>query len=424
MDISITDISDVEKELQIQATAEELAPIFEKVYQKQRAKLEIKGFRKGKAPLDLVKKLHGEAIEYGSLDDVASDFYRQVVQERNIRPIGEPVLTDIDYKRGETLRFKVKYEVKPNVELKEYKGIPIEKLIHTVTDKEVDDEVTRLRRSNSTTTEVQQVTDDDHIVTVDVQQLDETGTPLIGKKLANVRVYLADEQVYPEIKQALKNAALGTTAHAKVEIKQNEQEQTNRLELTVKKIEKVELPAFDDEFVKKITKDKVTIADEFAKQLRTDLERYWHDRSERQMVDALIGEIVRQHDLTVPESMVRGVLDSMMEEYKNRFPNKKLPPDFNEQEFRDQNRGYAIFQAKWYLIRERIIETEGLIADEADMERQAEIDSPKMGIEKDRLLSFYKSSDAIKDRLVSEKLINLLKQQARVTERVAENSID
>jgi len=422
MDISITDISEVEKELHVQATAEELAPHFDKAYEKQRAKIEIHGFRKGKAPLELVKKLHGEAIEYGSLDDVASDFYRQVVLERNIQPIGEPVLTDIDYKRGEALSFKVKYEVKPNVELKEYKGIPVEKLVHTVTDKEVDDELMRLRRSNSTTSEVQEVTDEEHTVTVDIQQLDESGTPLIGKKSENVRIYLADEQVYPEIKQAMKNAIVGSAVRAKVEVVQNEQKQTNDLEITPRKIEKVALPEFNDAFVEKITKGKVATADAFMTQLRKDLEQYWHEWSERQMTDNLLGEIVRRHDLTVPESMVRGVLDSMLEEYKNRFPNKKLPAGFNEKEFRDENRGHAIFQSKWYLVRERIIETEGFTAEEADIERQAEIDAPKMGIEKDRLLTFYKSSDSMRDRIISEKLINFLKHNAKVTERTTDET--
>ena len=422
MDVSITDINQVEKELHVHATADELAPHFDKAYQKQRAKIEINGFRKGKAPLDLVKKLHGEAIEYGSLDDVASDFYRQIVQERDIKPIGDPVLTDIDYKRGEALSFKVKYEVKPLVELKEYKGVPVEKVIHTLAGQEVNDEITKLRSSNSTTTEVAQVTDEEHIVTIDVQQLDETGTPLIGKKSENVRVYLADEQVYPEIKQALRNAAVGVAVPANVELTQNDQKQTNRLELTPKKIEKVTLPEFNDEFVGKITKGKVGSVDEFMIQLRTDLSQYWHDWSERQLADNLIGEIVRRHDVTVPESMVRGVLDSMLEDYKNRLPNKKLPAGFNEKEFRDQNRGYAIFQAKWYLIRERIIEAEGFTADDTDIERQVEIDAPKMGIEKDRLLSFYKSSEPIKDRIVSDKLVNFLRQNAQVTERVADET--
>src|SRR5262249_49722682 len=149
----------------------------------------IKGFRRGKAPLDMVKKLHGEAIEHGALDALANDFYRTAVEERNIHPLGSPVLTDLDYKRGEQLRFRVKYEVKPVITLGVYKGIPVERTVHPVPEAEVNEEILRIRRANSTFAESATATDDEHVVTADIQQLDETGAPLIGKRSADVRLY-------------------------------------------------------------------------------------------------------------------------------------------------------------------------------------------------------------------------------------------
>src|SRR5258707_2456695 len=117
MDVSITDITDVEKEILINVSAEELGPHFEKAYREYLPKIEIKGFRKGKAPLDLVKQIHGEAIEYNALDSIASEVYRDVIKERDIHPIGDPVLTDMDYKLGEALTFKIKYQIKPSFQL-------------------------------------------------------------------------------------------------------------------------------------------------------------------------------------------------------------------------------------------------------------------------------------------------------------------
>ena len=107
MEVSITDITDVEKEISINVPAAELVPHFDKAYAEYIPKIEIKGFRKGKAPLDMIKKIHGEAIEYDSLSTVASNIYREVVEQRNIKPIGEPALVDMNYKRGETFVFKV-----------------------------------------------------------------------------------------------------------------------------------------------------------------------------------------------------------------------------------------------------------------------------------------------------------------------------
>jgi len=420
MEISITDITDVEKEIQIQTTAAELVPHFEEAYKRYQPKIEIRGFRKGKAPLDLVKKLHGESIEYNALDTIASDVYRKVVQERDLRPIGDPVLTDMDYKRGEALTFKIKYEVKPQVELKAYTGIPVERIVHTVTEKEIQDELLRLRKANGTLAEASSAEDDEHIVTADIQQLDESGSPLIGKRTSDARLYLADDTLFPEIRTALRNASVGQVAKVNVEHEHDGVKHADHLEITVKKIEQALLPEFNDAFVQKITKEKIATVAEFDKQLRTDLADYWTERSERKLIDAIVAEIVKRHQITVPESLVRGVLDSLVEEMKGRSPNKKLPAEFNEETFRTNSRGYAVFQATWYLIRERIIEAERLTVEDADITRLAEADAPKVGIDKERLLEFYKSSSQVKDRILSDKLMAFLKANQAVTEKVTE----
>lgn len=420
MEVSIVDISDVEKEIQIQASATELAPHFEEAYKRYQPKIEIRGFRKGKAPLDLVKKIHGESIEYNSLDTIASDFYRQAVEERNIKPIGEPVIVDLNYKRGENLSFKIKYEIKPAIELKEYKNLPIEKLVHQITEKEIRDEILRLRKANSTLEDVQTATDNEHIVTADIQQLDEGGTPLIGKKTADAKLYLDDETLFPEIKNALQNVSVGAKVKVTIDHTHEDHKHTDHLEISVKKIEKANLPEFNDEFVKKVTKEKVGTVTEFEQKLREDLDQYWNDRTARRLEDAVIREIVQRHPMTVPESLVKGIQDSLIEDLKSRYPNKKLPAGFDEVKFRESNHAYAVFQAQWFLIRERIIEVEKITAEDADLQKQAETDAPNVGIDKERLFKFYQSSAQIKERIVSEKLIEFLKTHQSVTEKITE----
>ncbi len=424
MDVAITDISEVEKEISIRASASELVPLFDQAYQKHRAKIELKGFRKGRAPIELIKKLHGEAIEYDSLNDIATTFYRNAITERNIHPIGEPVLTDIQYKRGEDLSFKVKYQIKPAVTLKEYKGIPLERVKHIVTKAEVDEEITRIRRANSTTAEVDCSTDDEHIVTVDIQETDSAGNPIIGKKTSELRVYLADDSVYPEIRNALRNIKPGETAKTSFTRSSTDRGELTYIELRAKKVEKVTLPDLDDAFVRKVTKDKIDTVEKFMLDVRNNLEQYWNDLSERKVTDNLIGEIVRRHEITVPDTMVNSIIDSMLEDLRSRYPSKKLPQDFNETEFRESNRSYAIFQAKWFLIREKILEAEKIVATDAELEKKAEDDAPRVGLDKDRLFQFYKTSDSVKDRIVSDKLIDFLKQKALIAERSTEDPIN
>jgi trigger factor len=268
---------------------------------------------------------------------------------------------------------------------------------------------------NSTTEPADQVTDAEYIVIAQVQELDKSGLPLIGKKSQNARFYLADPQLEQPIRDALKQGQTGN--EYRVSFQHLHDSHTHDVNLTIKatKIEKVVLPDFNDEFVKKITKEKVNTVDDFRKGLREDLEAYWKEKSHRQTVNTVVGEIVRRHDFQVPESLIRSILQSLLEDVKQQYKGK-LPPQFDAEKFYQENRAYAVYQAKWALIREEIIRAENITAGDQDLLELAERESAKIGIDKERLMTYYKSSDQIKDRLVSDKLITFLLDKARIKE--------
>lgn len=414
MEVTVRNISEVSREIEITASSEELQPHFEKAYKAYQPKIEIKGFRKGKAPLDLVKKLYGDMIEQDSLEEIASDLYRQAVTERELKPIGDPVLVDMNYKRSEHFWFKIQYDVRPTIQLKEYTGFQVEKPIHTVTDKELEEELLRLRRMNSTTETVDRATDDEHVITAEVQELDKTGFPIIGKKTENARFYLADEQLEAPIKEALKHAERGGEYRVQFSHQHDGHTHEVNLKINVTKVERVVLPPLDDAFVAKITKDKVKTVEEFRAGLRQDLIEYWNEKSRRALVNNIVAELLRRHEFEVPESLTRSVLNGLIEQIKNEYPNRQLPADFDVEQFAQQNRAYAIYQAKWALLREEIIKAENITVEESDLAAIAEREASKLGIDKERLINYYKSSDQVKDRIVGDKLIKFLVDHVKV----------
>ena len=416
MEVTVKELTEVSREIEITAGANELTPHFEKAYKEYRPKIEIHGFRKGKAPLDLVKKLYGEVIENESLEAVASELYREAVKEKELKPIGEPRLVDLNFKRGESLQCKIQYDIRPKIELKQYKNIGVEKAVHTVTEKEVEEEILRLRRVNSTLEEVKHASDSEHVVTVTMQELDDSGTPLIGKKSENVRFYLADEELEQPFKDALKSAEVGGQYRVNFEHQHGEHSHKVNTQLKVSKVEKVVLPQLEDAFVAKITKDKVKSVSEFRKGIEADLVSYWKERERRQVLNAVTENILKNHEFPVPESLVNSVLEGLLEEMKNDYPDKKLPPNFEVKKFYEQNRSYAEAQSKWALLREEIIKKENIAADENDLAKLAEKEAGKIGIDKDRLVSYYKTSDQVKDRIVGTKLLDFLLQSAKVKE--------
>ena len=416
MEVTIQDLSEVSREVEIKATPEELQPHFNKAYADYRKKVEIRGFRKGKAPVDIIKKLYGDLIEHEALESIASDFYRQTIKEKNLKPIGEPTLIDLDFKHESGVKFKIHYDVRPEIVLKDYKGIEIEKVVHPVTEEDIEEEVLRLRRSNASFQETDAAVDAEHIVTVDMQDIDESGAPIAGKRSPGVRFYLGDENLELPFKKALSNADKWGVYRVQFEHEHGDHKHNVNSELTVTKIEKIMTPELDQALVEKMTKGKTVSVEQFRADIRKDLEEYWKQQTERQVINSLTEEIIRRHEFQVPESLTRNVLDRLLEEMKNESPGKNLPDDFDVEKFNEQNRPYAVYQSKWALLREELIKSEAIDATDEDLAKLAERDAERMKIPIDRLVNYYKSSDQIKDRIIGDKLLKILTDSAIIKE--------
>ncbi|MCX6137359.1 MAG: trigger factor family protein [Ignavibacteriales bacterium] len=209
MEVNVNTINDSEREIEINLTQEELTPQIEAAYRKASSVIEIRGFRKGKAPLSLIKRMYGEIIESDAIDEIANEWFRKAIEERQINPIGTPVMVDLKYKQNEPLSFKVKFDIKPEFELKEYKGLEVEKPVHAVKDEEVAEEIRRLRQAHATYEPATAVGGTDYIVTADMQELDETGAVIPNRKRNGMKVDMNESTTEKEIKEALKSAETG-----------------------------------------------------------------------------------------------------------------------------------------------------------------------------------------------------------------------
>jgi len=232
----------------------------------------------------------------------------------------------------------------------------------------------------------------------------------------SARFYLADPQLEQPFKDALQGTSPGNEHHIKFEHQHDEHTHKVDLKASVTKIERLVLPELNDEFVAKVTKDKVHTVDEFRKGIREDLESYWKEKNRRSLINSIVSEIIRLHEFLVPESLIRSVLENLLEDVKGQYPNKQLPADFDTDKFFQENRAYAIFQSKWALLREEIIKAEQLTVDDSVLVSLAEKEAPKIGIDKERLIAYYKSSDQVKDCLLGDKLIDLLISSSKITE--------
>ena len=138
----------------------------------------------------MIKRMYGELIEQGSLEDVSNEIYRKFLEDNHVHPVGEASLVDMDYEPKSLFKFKVKYEVKPEINLADYKGLEISKTVYSIDEKMIDDEIKYMQSKHVTYEDAPKAEDSEFTVTMDVQKLDETGVDIIGQADKGVRFYL------------------------------------------------------------------------------------------------------------------------------------------------------------------------------------------------------------------------------------------
>ncbi|MBN1448191.1 MAG: trigger factor [Bacteroidetes bacterium] len=414
MEVLINSKTAVSHEIEIIVPYEELRPHFDKAYREEAKNIVIPGFRRGRVPLQIIKKRFGDAIEYQVIEKVSNEFFREAMEERDIKPIGQPVLHDLDYKPGEQLTMKVAYETEPEVLASNYKGLQLERLTHEVTDEEVDDEIQGLLKSQRTLDAVEQADDENHLVTIDIQMLDEDGKPKAGQRNENMKVDLDDENMSRDLIAELYNMKAGEEKDVELTHQHGDHEHIERAHIRVKSVERTTMPELDDAFAERVSNGDVKTVPELRRFIHTRLEELWENRYRQQLDNDLVGEIIKRNPFAVPESMIDSILDEWVKQLQERQPGKELPPDFDAEEYRKGRRQEAEYTAKWMFLRDSIIEQEGIKLEDADVEEKAARDSEAMGIDKERLIEFYKSSPQYTQTILMEKLMNFLHSESEI----------
>lgn len=412
MDIKVNETGSIYRELSAELSYDELIPHFDKAITEFRKKATHPGFRKGKMPLNMVKKLYGDSIEFSSLEDIATDIFRDYIIDNKIDLAGKGELKDLDYDPKKNLKFKINYEIFPDVKVEYYKDLELKQTKYIIDDSLVDDEINYHKFRNAAFETDGIASDDDYVITVDLQNLDESGNILIGQNQKDLRVYLGNKDIYPEFREAFKGIKEG---EVKIIDSKNAEGSAKKVQITCRKVDKIIYPELDEKFFQKITgKDTVKTIEEFREEIRNALSGIYNGISDRKLRDDIISEIVKLNDVEVPGSYIENILKSITQNYLDQHKNKKLPADFNEEEFKKEKRVDAIYNAKWFLIRDKLIELENITVEEEDYLKIAEEYSPKYNIPADKLVEAYKENDEVKSRILSDKLVDKLISYAKI----------
>lgn len=419
METKINVIKNSEHELEVNLGYDEIQNEIDQAYKDEGKKIEIPGFRKGKVPLPMLKKVYGEAIEYRASEKIATKKFWEIVDQQSLRPISTPKMIDLDFERGVKLFFKIQYEVFPDLELKDYTNNEVQKFEWKVTDELVENEIFTLRRRNAAEEEAEIVEDEFSVITVDLKRINSDENTTEDKK-EGIVIDLTDQRVNSEIIQNAKGKKTGDiftfSFRDSREIEENGEKKTVEEEFNyeaeIKTVKKLSLPEMNDEFVQKITKDKFKTVDDWKENIRKGIQTYYDNQSEEMYLNSLIGTVVKNNEFEPPHGYVHKLLDNMlaMEQEKAKREGNRL---FNLKEAEHQFHHRAEWSAKWQIIKSAIAKKENIAVDESDLKQIAEKEASETGISVDKLLKFYKDTNK-EEVLLEEKIIDFLKKNNTV----------
>jgi len=415
METNIKDLENCKKEFEATLTYEELTPHFEKAIIKYRQKVQIPGFRKGKAPINMVKKLYGDSIEYSSLEDITEEIFIRYIADNKVKMIGKGVLKDIDYKPKESLMVKVEFEVMPDIVVENYKGLELTRTKFTVEDSLVDEELVYLNLKNATYEIDGQASDDEYMITFDSQELDDAESPVEGKVEKDIRIYLGSKHLEKDYKEGLKN--IRENEERIIEITNPQTGEKKKIKIKATKIEKIIKPEMNEETYKKFTnKEDVKTEEEMRKVIKEEIQKAYDNVSNQRVKDAALGEVVKANEIPVPDYYVDMILEDYVKEHKHKHGKHDHMKEFNEAEFKQQHRSDAIFNTKWFLIKEKIVEYEKIEVEDEDYKKAVGDNAKRFNIPEDKLIEIYKGNEDMKSQILSDKVLDFIVKNAKVTE--------
>jgi trigger factor len=414
LESKITKQGNSQRIVEVDLSDAELQPHFEAVFEKYKKNLKIQGFRKGKVPVNLIKKLFGEEIKNEAIEEVVERVFREVRAKENLRPVAPAKLEDIKYEPEQGLHFKATVEVVPEIELKNYKDLAVEREIYEVSEDDVADALENVRERLAVMQPVEEAAREDHYLLADFQEVDVSGVPVIGKKFEDRFFRLNGEGLNKDITQQL----IGVKAGEMRRIELSSQDGTNHqkkeyFNVNVKEIKSKQLPELDDELAKDT--GKFQTLDELKSDILEKLIKQAQAESQHQLRHNLIDEVLKRNSFDLPEVMIQNYLDALAEGAK-RDKNSK----FDEEAFRNEYRTIAIWNIKWELAKDKIIELENLQVSDPDKEAFIARVAAERGIDAAKLRKSFENKNAQKQLLedvLETKVIDFLQQHAKIKER-------
>ncbi len=411
--------------LTIEVPAEELEKAIDNAYRKNRKKISVPGFRKGKVPRQMIEKMYGKEIFYeDAINELIPGAYEKALEECEEEIVSSPKIDVEQIEAGKPFIFTAEVALKPEVRIGKYKGVKVDKIDVEVTEEEVAAELEKERGNNARNIAVE----DRPVKDGDMTMLDfegfVDGVAFEGGKGENYPLTIGSGAFIPGFEEQLVGAEIGKEVEVNVTFPENYQAEELKgkaalFKCTVKEIKEKELPELDDEFASEVSEFD-TLA-EYKEDIKKNLAEKKEKDAKNQKEDAVIDAIINDSDMEIPDAMIEAQQKQMVDDFAQRIQMQgiKMEQYFqltgtNYDALLEQVKPQAEKRIKSRLVLEAVVAKENIEASEEEYgketERMAEV--YQMEVEKVREMLGEKEKKEIMQDLAIQKAVEFVVENA------------
>ncbi len=412
--------------LTIEVSAEEFEKAIHRAYLKNKGKMNIQGFRKGKVPQAVIERMYGAQIFYeDAANDVIPTAYQEEIGKSELIIVSQPKIDVEQIEKGKPFIFTAEVALKPEVTLGDYKGIEVKKIEIEVTEEELNQEIERVRNQNGRTVTVEdRAVQQNDMTVIDFEGFVD-GEPFQGGKGENYDLVIGSGAFIPGFEDQLIGAEIGK----EIEIQVTFPEQYHSKDLagkaatfkvTVKEIKVKELPELDDEFASEVS-DFDTL-EEYKQDVKAKLLEKKEDDAYDQKEDAVVEKIIENSQMEIPEAMVDYQIRNMMDEFVRNLQMQGLSIEqyfqftgLSAQKMMEDMKPNAMKKIQSRLVLEKIAELENLTATQEDVDQEIEDAAAAYNMEASKLRDFMGEAEMkqMKEDIVVQKAAEFVVEAAQ-----------
>ena len=414
-----------EVKLSFKIEAEKFDGAIKEVYAKSAKYFNVPGFRKGKAPFNIVERMYGDEIFYeDAFNELVPEIYDNAIKENKVEAVSQPKIDIKNMKKGEDLEFTATVQIKPEVKLGKYKGIELKKVEYNVSDEDVDHELEHMQERNARVLSVEdRPVKDKDIAKIDFEGFVD-GVAFEGGKAEGHELEIGSKTFIPGFEDQIIGMNIADEKDIKVKFPEDYYSKDlagkdATFKVKLHEIKEKKLPELDDEFAKDVSEFD-TIKD-LKQNIKENKQKANDERAKRELEDAAIDAVAKTTEIDIPSGMIDGEVANMIGEMEQQLSYQGISLDQylqivkkTRKEIEDSYKPQAEKNVKARLILEAIIKAEKIEADSKEVDEKIKEMAKNYGRKEEELSKNEQLKEYIAETIKTEKAVDFIVKNAKI----------